>query len=274
MTGARFQALLALSLAVILHLAAFAMRPDAAGASASGAGGSDLITLQAADGSMADLVATWQTPPQVSPAPSAPASPTQPEAPALPQTSDDLPPDLPALPQPATAPKPDTAPQIESAPPRPEAPPAPAPEKPAAKPAKPAPPAAKPAPSVPAQVAAGTGGGAAAGQGGKAAASTLSQAQANDALAGWGASIRARIEKRKRYPAAADGAAGTVTLRLTLSRNGQLQAVAIAASSGNPALDAAAIKAVQSAGRFAKAPAALSEASYSFTLPMRFARGN
>lgn len=281
MTVSQVQAAIALSLALLLHLGAFALHPGPAGASASasGAGGSDLITLQAADGSIADLVATWQEPPQIaaSPAPPLP-QPGPADSIALPQAPTGSAPDLPALPRPATAPMPDTAPRQAEAPPPPPPPPEPAP-KPAPEPApeataRPPAPAPENSPATPAQQAAGTGSGAAAGQGGTAKASTLSQAAANDALAGWGASIRARIEKRKRYPAAADGASGRVTLRLTIGRNGQLQGVAIAASSGNAALDAAALKAVQSAGRFAKAPSGLTEASYSFSLPMRFERGN
>lgn len=127
------------------------------------------------------------------------------------------------------------------------------------------------APSV-GQKASGAGKGAVAGTGGAAKSTTVSKAKLTDLKAGWGASIRARIEARKRYPAEARGASGKVTLRLTVSANGRLTDVAIAKSSGNAALDRAAIKAVQSAGRFATAPKGLTEASYSFTLPMSFAR--
>jgi protein TonB len=91
-------------------------------------------------------------------------------------------------------------------------------------------------------------------------------------MANWGASIRARIEKRKRYPMAADGASGTVTVRLTVTRSGALAGLDIAASSGNAALDEAAIRAVRAAGRFPAAPDGLTQNSTTFTLPMRFAR--
>lgn len=283
MTGSQLQAALALALAISLHLGAFALRPEPAGASASGAGGRDLITILPAEGGLADLVATWQTPPQAA----GPVAPALPDRPAqgesairlpAPTAPPDTAPDRPALPRPADAPQSDTLPQRADAPPPPPAPPPQTPPEPAPKPAaapEPAPkPTAAPGPSVSAQRAAGTGGGAAAGQGGDAPASTLSQGEANDVLAGWGASIRARIEKRKRYPAAADGAEGSVTLRLTIARTGQLAGVSIASSSGNAALDAAALKAVNAAGRFAKAPSGLTEASYSFTLPIRFARAD
>jgi protein TonB len=111
-----------------------------------------------------------------------------------------------------------------------------------------------------------------AGDDGQAEAPSLSQGRIDDLAANWGAKIRARIEKRKRYPLAADGASGTVTVRLTITRSGALADLSIAASSGNAALDEAAIKAVRAAGRFPAAPEGLPEDSTTFTLPMRFAR--
>ena len=47
-------------------------------------------------------------------------------------------------------------------------------------------------------------------------------------------------------------------------------ALGIAQSSGQPALDAAALKAVKSAAPFARAPKGLTAASYSFSLPITF----
>ena len=141
-------------------------------------------------------------------------------------------------------------------------------------------PAAKPKPTAPAkpsapsagQKAAGAGKGSVAGTGGAAKTATLSKARINDLQAGWGASIRARIEARKRYPAQAGGASGKVTLRLMVTRAGELAGVSVAKSSGSAVLDAAALKAVKSAGRFTKAPKGLDQARYSFTLPMSFSR--
>jgi len=122
------------------------------------------------------------------------------------------------------------------------------------------------------QKALGSGQGTVAGQGGQAKGTTLSKARINDLKSGWGAEIRARIEARKRYPAQANGASGKVTLRLTITREGRLSAVSVAKSSGSGVLDAAAVRAVKAAGRFARAPKGLGEANYSFTLPMSFAR--
>jgi protein TonB len=77
-----------------------------------------------------------------------------------------------------------------------------------------------------------------AGEHGQPQAPNLSQGWINDLTPSWAASIRARIEKRKREP--------------------------IAASSGNAALDEAALSAVRAAGRF--------PCTACFTLPKRFAR--
>lgn len=59
-------------------------------------------------------------------------------------------------------------------------------------------------------------------------------------------------------------------VRITLAASGKLVGVSVAASSGNAALDAAAVKAVQAAGKFPAAPKGLADATYSFTLPMTF----
>lgn len=99
---------------------------------------------------------------------------------------------------------------------------------------------------------------------------TASTGNTKQAMQRWGSAIRKRIEAKKAYPAAAQGAQGTVTVRLTVSRTGQLLGVAVVASSGTAALDRAAVKAVQQA-RFPKAPDGVADDSASFTLPMKFA---
>lgn len=146
--------------------------------------------------------------------------------------------------------------------------------KPNTQPQRPAKAAAAPKPKAAfaGQKASGAGKGAVAGQGGAAKTTTLSKAKITDLKAGWGAAIRGRIEARKRYPAQAKGASGKIMLRLTVTRAGQLAAVSVAKSSGSAVLDAAAIRAVTVAGRFAAAPKGLTEGSYTFTLPMSFSR--
>jgi protein TonB len=135
-------------------------------------------------------------------------------------------------------------------------------------------PAPQPAPAPEAPPAQAAAGGAAAQGNGSQAEGTgtdaPSSARLDEAKSGWGAKIRARIERRKDYPAAADGASGKVTLALVVGRDGRLVGVDIAASSGNAALDHAALKAVERAGRFPAAPRALTEARYSFALSVSF----
>lgn len=91
-------------------------------------------------------------------------------------------------------------------------------------------------------------------------------------MANWGGEIRSRIERRKSYPRAAGGAAGTVQVAIRVGADGRLQALGLAQSSGNAALDQAALDAVQRAGRFPAAPAGLGGEARSFTLPMAFGR--
>lgn len=111
-----------------------------------------------------------------------------------------------------------------------------------------------------------------------AATEATSARQANPAKAStaagnrkWASKIRSRIERRKKYPAAAKGAAGSVTVLIQIAASGALSGVALAGSSGNAALDAAALKAVQNAAPFPPAPAG--EGGAEFSLTMVFSRG-
>jgi protein TonB len=113
-----------------------------------------------------------------------------------------------------------------------------------------------------------------AGDGGAAETTRARTAGSAEARDGWLSAIRARVERRKAYPSAAGRAEGRVTLQLTVDRSGRLAAVGVARSSGNPTLDAAALRAVKSAGRFPKAPAAVTEAAVTFNLPLRFSAGS
>ena len=134
--------------------------------------------------------------------------------------------------------------------------------KPAPKPAvKPTKPAAKPAPKPEAKPEA------------RAAAKPAAAAPAATARAGggsrdsWMADARRKIERRKRYPSAARGATGTVTLAVSVAASGALSGVSVAGSSGNAALDEAAASAVRRA-----APFKPSASGYNFTVPMVFNR--
>lgn len=214
-------------------------------------------------------------PPSEGDTPSAKVSADAPPAPA--PMAAPAPPPLSALADlaPDPAPKADVPPVVEKAPPAPVAEPAPkvAKAEPAAKPAKPAPapekatkptakPTAKPATDAPALTAKAAAAPSAAAKPG------ISAGQAKKLTADWGAKVRARINRKVALPA--DSAPGTVKVRLELAPSGQLLSVAVAQSSGQATLDAAAIKAVKSAAPFARAPKGLTKASYSFSLPITF----
>lgn len=290
--GVRSDAALALILALGLHGAALAVMVDktGTGATASGDGGAELVTIAPVAGEVAALIAVWEAPPVVMPDAPEPWTATAPEMPTPVLTLEPVAsaPEA-AAPQapPAPIPLPTMqAPSMAEAAPPPPAPPSepkvqvnpdlhpkprPVPEsapKPTPKPQPKREP--KPAP-VPAAKAAGLGGGGAVGQAGQAEAGTTDSAGAADALAAWGADIRARIERKKTYPRGADDASGVVTLVITVTPQGGLVGVSVAASSGNPVLDAAAVQAVQSA-RLPPGPADMNPAGHSFRFRLRYER--
>lgn len=263
------EAAAAAGLALALHVAAFALVPPAPGGStAAGSGGQALVSLVPSDAALAALVQDWTAPP---------AKMAKPEQikPVSPDAAAALP-DLTPLAPTATAPKmpaplPDAQPQVDTTPPPPvpDLKPEPTPEpKPEVKP-KPRP---KPQPAAdprPAQTASGTGNGAQAGTSGSAQAATKDTARTASLLAEWGAKIGAKVERRKAYPRDGRGAAGRVVLWLTVSPDGRLLNVSIRQSSGSPALDQAALRAVKSAGRFARAPSEVTDQAV-VELPLRF----
>ncbi|GHC63333.1 energy transducer TonB [Neogemmobacter tilapiae] len=290
----RIQGLVALGLALGLHGAAFALMPsDSGAATAAGAGGEALVSMAAVapvvaveqvTDDLAALIKEWEAPP--------PVVETMPETPVAPVALPEMPelapitpmPDMPAS---VALPVMDAAPVADKAPVAPEPVPELVPEpepvkkpepKPEPKKERAEPKREKPKKEKPVQpqagsegqVAAGSGGGATAGDGGKAQAATGAKGQ-DSIKAEWGATIRARVERRKSYPRGADGAQGRVKLRLTVDTGGNLVGVGITQSSGNAALDQAAVKAVQSA-RFPAAPKGLAAGQYSFNLPLDFKR--
>lgn len=85
-------------------------------------------------------------------------------------------------------------------------------------------------------------------------------------MARWGAQIQSRIERRRPR---VEGT-GAVMLQITVARDGTLQSVAIARSSGDAAIDRAGVAAVRRAGRLPAAPEGLRQPSYRFNVPIRF----
>jgi periplasmic protein TonB len=172
----------------------------------------------------------------------------------------------------------DTAPPPPPPPPEPE--PEPQPKPPASKPSAPKSPAPKPpvaktsqqtSAGRPAQRAAGSGGGAEAGVAGGASTATTSAGQTAKLKSIWGAKIRSRIERRKRYPSGQRGK-GRVVLGITVAASGKLINYRVAKSSGVAGFDQAALKAVSRAGKFPSAPKQLGGKPFTFNLPMSFSR--
>lgn len=247
----------------------------------SGDGGEALATLEPASDDFAEMVARFDgaampapTPFDITPPESrAPEPEVEAEPDPAPEPEVEIEAPVPDIPEAAPVPVP-----VKPAPPKPTKPKRAKPKPAKPKPAKPAVAKARTSktnaagqptggPSTGGQRAAGRGGGTRAGDGG-----AVRAAQEKDLRRSWGVAIRARIDRRKSYPPAAGRAKGTVTLRLTVGRGGQLAAVSVARSSGNPALDQAALAAVRRAAPFPAAPAGLGKSSYNFVLPINFAR--
>ena len=125
------------------------------------------------------------------------------------------------------------------------------------------------APARAAETASGTGRNAAAGTtSATPRAAVAASGTSPAALAQWGGAIRNSIERRKQYPRGTR-ASGVVRLSIRVDTNGALAGVTIVGSSGDAALDRAALTAVQRA-RLPAAPNGVAAGSQTFTLPMTF----
>lgn len=267
------------ALAIAVHLAFFASARSS-GSEAGGSGGEAMISIQAAAQTVVEMVETWEqpldTPPVIQndmPPPDTPA-PQQPVLPKLELT------EVPRAQMRVAVAQPQDSQQVvadQSTP----TPPQPKPEvEPTRKPdTKPKPrPKQKPAPVTGQkadQTSAGRAGQRAAGSGGSPQAgagtqetATASSGQQAKLQAIWGAKIRARIERNKRFPRGTRQA-GDVTLELTVGRDGALMNYRVQKSSGAPALDEAAMGAVARAKRFPKAPKELPGNSFRFRVVMK-----
>ncbi|OOY13015.1 hypothetical protein BMG00_04185 [Thioclava marina] len=246
------------------------------GAQSSGEGGEALVSLAPASAAMEAMVAQWERPPALETSEPKMAEPVPPEA--QPESAEPQPQDQPrvAAPSALTAPPAPDAPLPAQADPAPPETPRPLakPVQPETKPVRPKAPAPRqPEPSQPSraqpkQLATGQGANGAAGDNQSAPAATLSAGQIRSLMGSWGGQIRARVERHKTPPAGAG--AGRVVVALNVARDGRLLGAAVAKSSGNAALDQAALDAVRRAGRFPAAPQGLAKARYSFTLPITF----
>lgn len=86
---------------------------------------------------------------------------------------------------------------------------------------------------------------------------------------GYVTELRRAIERRKRYPASADGAEGTAVVRFTVDRSGSVSGSILAHGSGHAALDAAAIEIVRGANLPAF-PDGLTQARMTVSVPLQF----
>lgn len=265
-------------LALALHVAAFQTLPQ--GSESTGSGGEALVTVTPVSVELSDMVATWDKPPDI-----AEISPIAMPQPLVEQPFDvtaarPLPPAKPPLLSKAARPIVPALPMVEQVvPPHvmetvapPPVPPVDAPPKarPQARPAT-DPAVAKPklapqqAPRV-ASTAAGRGVTSARGISGSAEAASMTQSARQTLMAEWGGKIRNRIDRAKPRGTGR----GSVTIVLTVSREGALKSVGIAASSGHAALDRVAVQVIRSAGLMPAAPRGLTDAAYTFRLPIRF----
>ena len=283
------------ALALVAHLLFALDFSQDDGLQSGGAGGEALLTLAAAPPQIETMVETWNAPPETSPSPVRPTAPVQPPSPPVsPSATIDTAPLMPGTVALPSGPKTESQlPKLDTStptPPRPKAevaktpPPKPEPKKTEQKRQKKPKPATKPAQKKTAekakkakkssagqaaQKAAGSGGGSVAGQGGKSKVATLGKGKAKRLITVWGGRIRAKIERSKRYPRGVKKR-GRVVLRLSISPAGTVRSVSISRSSGNAALDKAAIAAVRRAGRMPRAPKGLTDSSYRFNLPVSF----
>ena len=96
-----------------------------------------------------------------------------------------------------------------------------------------------------------------------------SRAAAAAATNSYNVQVRRAIERQKRYPARARPAEGTVRVSFTIAASGAITGARLARSSGNQALDQAAMDAVRRA-RVPPIPREVGSNSMSFTVPMSF----
>ena len=78
------------------------------------------------------------------------------------------------------------------------------------------------------------------------------------------------MTRAAKYPSKAKGEDGEALVSFTVGAGGKVMKVALARSSGNDALDNAALAAVDRAAPFPPIPEAAGRSSWSFTVPVYF----
>jgi len=258
------EALVFLPVAAALHVVVWGFAPSSDGSLAAGGSGQDSVTLSAATAAQSAMIARWQEIPQVTiNPPSDFLTPTPSTSPTIAMPSSAAP-TLPAAPH-LVAPTRIAMPEIDT--------------QPAALPRAEPPPLVRPkaraqtmqSQSQPDKQADGAGKNTQHGQATARAPQSQAAERAHALKAKWGAAIYAKVQQNMRYPRSLKGA-GTAKLTLRVARNGALQNLKLMRSSGNNALDTAALDAVKRAGQFATAPQGLDAESYAFSLSLTFKR--
>jgi len=92
------------------------------------------------------------------------------------------------------------------------------------------------------------------------------------ALTNYQGQVLRKLQRAKRYPRAAERAriGGTVTLRFTVSRSGQVSSSSIVGSSGHAVLDQEVLAMIARAAPMPAFPDAMKRGSMTFTVPVRF----
>jgi protein TonB len=200
-------------------------------------------------------------------------------APDAPVIADDLPPLL-AAKAVATEPEPLPPPPPKVEPPR-LAPETPTPQKRAEnKPAEK--PLTKPQPEKPkvqkpkAKASSGNGGKSdadmAASAGGKPQKAAKASGSGSAEVAKYPGLVQRKLRRALRFPKGAGSARGDVSVSFVVAASGSVSAIKVVASSGHPVLDQAAVQTVQRAAPFPPIPADSGRSSWSFTMPLTFAR--
>ena len=104
-----------------------------------------------------------------------------------------------------------------------------------------------------------------------AAAPNIGIGKDNQRLAAkWAAQLSAYFELHKRYPKTEKVKAAKVTLNLVLNRLGHVVSLGVAESSGDPLFDQAAMDMVRRSDPVPRPPAALTDDTFSYNLPVDF----
>jgi protein TonB len=92
------------------------------------------------------------------------------------------------------------------------------------------------------------------------------------ALTDYLAAVRSRVERNKRYPAAAqrEGITGTAAVRMTITSSGAVRGLRVAKPSGHPALDRAAMAAARAAEPLPAFPKGMPQGRITIVIPMNF----